>query len=569
MLLAALLLSFPVGRQPMSLLGDATPDSLARQLGPNAASVEQARTLRFVRIRTMGRPDGQPWDRVLHVDVVRPIAKGDTILVTARLRSPTETRTSMHIEQAGEPFGKFVSGTFIPTKEWREYQAAGVADRDYAPGQAQLSMFLGYANGTIDVMGLSAKDLGAVPVSSLNIRHDWYGGLPNPSDWRPAAEKRIERYRKGDLKFQVLANGKPVRGAIVRVDQVRHRFRFGTAVPAFRIVSNQPDDVRFRRNLLRLFNTVVFENDLKWFTLDQRDYSQVDQALEWLHENRFDVRGHNLVWGSRRNLPAGLWEMSDSQLLATIHRRVTDTATRFRGKLYCWDVVNEAVSEHELWDRLGWDKFAQTFRWAREADPKAQLVYNENFVTEEAAGGSAHRKKVEEYVRYLIDHGASLDAIGIQAHVDVPMTPAKRVLEILDEVAGFKKPLEITEYDLSVLDDRIHARHMDDFLTACFSHPAVQSFLMWGFWEGSHWLADKGGAMFRRDWSERPTVAAYERLVKGKWWTRYASSTGRDGTVRTRAFYGTQKVTVSYHGRQTTRTIELVPGRPGVVVLRL
>jgi hypothetical protein len=143
------------------------------------------------------------------------------------------------------------------------------------------------------------------------------------------------------------------------------------------------------------------------------------------------------------------------------------------------------------------------------------------------------------------------------------------VVEILDEMATLGKRLEITEYDLGVWDERVHGQHMADFLTACFSHPAVDGFIIWGFWEGAHWRAAEGGAMFRRDWQPRAAAKEWERLVKGAWWTRASLNTTRQGLAKTRAFYGTHRITVTAGSKRAVATITTRKGQPAGVTIRL
>jgi len=101
---------------------------------------------------------------------------------------------------------------------------------------------------------------------------------------------------------------------------------------------------------------------------------------------------------------------------------------------------------------------------------------------------------------------------------------------------------------------------MADFLTTCFSHPKVDGFIMWGFWEGAHWRANEGGAMIRRDWTARPTVKAYRDLVFKKWWTNETANSDSNGMAKFRPFFGTHKIKVTV-GKVTREFIgEIRPG---------
>ncbi len=231
-----------------------------------------------------------------------------------------------------------------------------------------------------------------------------------------------------------------------------------------------------------------------------------------------------------------------------------------KGRLYLWDVVNEAGSNTQLWDEIGWEAFADCFRWARAADSNVELCYNDYGILRD---DRAYKEKVAKRIQYLLDHDAPVQVLGLQAHMGLPFTPIDRVLELMDEWAEFGLPLEITEFDIGCWDDKEHGQYVRDFMTAAFSHPKLQSFIMWGFWEGSHWRSKVGAAMFRRDWSKRPAQEAWEDLVFGDWWTNWDGATNAEGTANLRAFYGKHTVTVESGGRTATADIELLPGGGG------
>ena len=505
------------------------------------------------------------WGTVATTPLHGEIAAGDTVTVHARLRSASRMRVGLAVEGT-QPEAWVLAGSRRLSAGWQEVRYAGVAIRPFPSGSAHLSLWLGYGPGAFEIRDVRVENLGEKPLAELDLTQDPYGGEPNPDDWRKAAERRIEKIRKGDLTVQVLdATGKPVRGASVHVHQLRHAFQFGTAAPASLLAREDETGERFRATLARLFNTVTFENDLKWSPLDDVRKPDVEKAFAWFAKEGIVARGHNLVWGSRQWAPRGLWEKSDEGIREAIKARIARAVARYKGRVYLWDVVNEAVSEHELWDRIGWEWFDESFRLAHAADPAVRLAYNDFDLTEESSSGPGHLTRAKALIQRLIDAKAPFDTIGIQSHVLTPITPTKRVLGILDELARYGKRLEITEYDLSLLDDEAHGRHMADYLTACFSHPAVDAFIVWGFWEGSHWRAAQGGAMFRRDWTPRPAALAYEDLVKRRWWTDATLRSDAKGKVRLRAFYGTHRIAVG----GTTADFSLAKGGPAATTIRL
>lgn len=394
-------------------------------------------------------------------------------------------------------------------------------------------------------------------------------GSPEPA-WRQAAKARIERYRKGPLQIAVVdANGRPIPDATVAIDQQQHAFRFGTAGSADLLLKKNFEGERYRTYLKRLFNTFVFENDLKWENQTPETESKVNRAIGWLRDNDFRVRGHNLVWGNFSHLPPGLKDESVATIRDTLRKRVQDTMRQYRGKIDTWDVVNEAATNHELWDLIGEDAFADCYRWARAADPKAMLAYNDHSVTEEASDGADRRDEVLGRVETLLHDHAPLDVIGLECHVSAPLTPIPRVLEILNEVAKYHQAIQITEFDLGLIDEAQQASYLGDFMTAAFSEPSVDGFVMWGFWAGAHWRAAEGAGLLRPDWSPKPSLDAYRELVQKEWSTHARAQTGPAGRVSMRAFYGLYRITVEKGGRSVTETVRMPVGQTTRVTIRI
>jgi len=515
-------------------------------------------------------PHGNAYDITFGQTNQAPIHAGDTIYFRAWMRSTEGSKIGVVYEESAPPNTKILRMTATLTPQWTEYRFADIATRDYAPGQARLTFFLGYGAGSADFADVRVEEAGRTPLAALPITYNYFDGKQNTDSWRPAALARIEKIRKGDLAIKVVdQQNRAVAGASVEVHQLRHSFHFGTAVHADLILMPGDDGDKYRESLLRMFNTAVFEGEMKWMS-PPKDYATMYKAIDWLKQHDFDIRGHNLVWGGWHFLPPEMQQMNASQAMDLIHARITDmVVNRFKGDVYTWDVVNEPIGAPALWEKIGYDKIGQVYKWTREADPSIQLALNDYDLTEEESSGSNSRHKLEALVQQLRAEGAPVDVIGMQCHIRIPMTTISRVLEILDELAALHIRLEVTEYDLSVMDDTVHGQYTRDFLTAMFSHPAVQGFTVWGFWEGSQWVAAEGGAMIRRDWTPRPAAQAWEDLTKRQWWTNAAGVTNAGGDYRLRAFYGRHQITVSNGTLSKTVDIDLQPGQPANVVVQL
>ena len=229
------------------------------------------------------------------------------------------------------------------------------------------------------------------------------------------------------------------------------------------------------------------------------------------------------------------------------------------GRVVLWDVINEAYTNTEVLTEAGHDLLWQAYIWAHEINPDIDLVYNDYDLSNVHGGASdAHRNGTLAIIKEMLNHGAPVTMLGDQAHMNVPLTPIPRVLEVWGQMSQFGLPLEITEFDVTlggVRDEVVQGKYFDDFLTAAFSQPNVKSFLMWGFWDGAHWLASQGAGIYRLDWSPRPMADVYERLVLNEWWTRADAMSGDDGTADVRAFLGTHQVTVTVGGQNYTSTV--------------
>lgn len=542
--------------------GPAAPTlSVVREKTPGSAQ--------FVRASVAVAPTDKQWNsRLTATKSSVAIAKGSLIGVKFWARSQTVPRLTAVFQQAVDPYDKTISAPAPLTADWQQYTFYGVTQTDFAAGASNFEFHLGFGNGDVDIAGIEVVNFGALRQKDVEAtfgvqKVDYWGG-PAPTDaWKTAAFERIEKYRKADFKLRLVdAKGKPIPNAKVKLMQTRQLFRWGSAVPASRITEDKPGNARFRAEFERLFNTAVFENDLKWENKNPRKTEQALEALKWLEARDIAVRGHTLVWGSRKYLPpeaAAAWDDTE-KLRGLVRQRVRDQVTTFKGRLYVWDVVNEAFQNTELWEKLGWDEFANVYKIAREVDPNVKLAYNDYNISNENQNplvNSYQRVRVAELIQLLRKEGASIDVYGDQAHMGLPLTAPARMVEIWQEVAKLGLPIEITEFDVGVINDEIHGQYVEDTLIAAFSVPQVETFMMWGFWENSHWRAAEGGAMFRADWSKRPAQEVYEKWVLDKWKTNATLTTDKNGVVQTRGFLGDYQMTIEQNGKSQTVPLSL------------
>lgn len=508
-----------------------------------------------LRATTATATPATPWNSQLSVTVPAAIPSGRWLRFRLWARSSSGSRIELIHELNRDPYSKSCSYLFRLSSDWTEV-AIPYPSAQYAASDSALRIRTGYDAGVVELAGIRLEDFGPAgepPPAAINF--DAFGGQPRgDASWREAAAERIRRIRMGPLRVRVEdAEGNPVSGARVRIAQKRAAFLFGTAIANTPLFAANADGDRYRAHLTRLFNYTVLENQLKWQWGNGNDFATADRMLSWCAERGLPVRGHNLLWPSYQYLPNAVRNLRGAELRAAIEQHIRDYVARTRGRVPVWDVINEAYTNTEVLRDGGRDLLWLAFKWAREMDPDVGLAYNDyNLSNNRAGANDTHKTGAIAVVRELLDNGAPVTVLGDQAHMSTPLTPIPKVLAIWDEWAQFGLPIEITEFDVvfgGPRDEQQQAEYLADFLTAAFSHPSVKSFLLWGFWDGAHWLGSQGAGLYRQDWSARPQAEAWERLVLRDWRTNEETETGEDGTASTRAFLGDFEVTAAQGDR--------------------
>jgi GH35 family endo-1,4-beta-xylanase len=520
------------------------------------------------RVTSIG-PFEMPWSAQMTASNRVAINKGDALLVQFWARQiGGGAQTEFVFEMNQEPWEKSIGIPVQLTEQWVLYSVPFRAGRDFSPNEAAARFRLGYANQTFELGGVLLKNYArSRDVRDLPFTGFDYAGRSLNASWRAEANARIDRIRKADARVRVLdAQGQPVSNASVRLSMKHHAFPFGSAVDAERLLGNSPDSRIYKQKILEMFNRVVLENDLKWPTWECCRRNQALEALKFFRAQGISVRGHNLIWPCEGPycLPDDVPPMfSDvSRLRARIDQHPQDILGATRGQVVEWDVVNEPSANKRLAKVLGEEEMVAWFKRVKALDPTPKLFLNDYG----NLGEGTLDVEFKRIIKRMLELGAPLEGIGLQAHFSLQLTPPVQLFERLNSFAAFGLPLAITEFDVNTTDERLQADYLRDFLTVAFSHPAVSSFLMWGFWAGQHWLPD--AALYRQDWSLKPNGRVWRDLVLKTWWTNAVGQTSRDGVFQTRCFLGEYEISATANGKTVTQRVRL--GKPdGEFTLRL
>ncbi len=349
-------------------------------------------------------------------------------------------------------------------------------------------------------------------------------------------DRRIEQNRKGDFVVELRdANGKPVSGD-AHFELTWHTFGFGTAVNADFILhpSSAGDLKHYEQTLTQYFNCAVAENAMKWAAMEHYQ-GKIDTTTpmalwQWCHDRGIPMRGHCIFWGqNERWVPPWALKLDAPDLEAAMKSRLRQVTGEFAGKIDEWDLNNEMLHGDVFTQKLGLKNGAAYFQWAKQIAPDVRFCVNDYAMQE---------KRMGEYVkqiRAMLDDGAAIGGIGEQAHFHKGVPDNEELWDDLDQLAQFKLPIKITEFDDKTADPQLQAANLRRFFKVCFAHPSVTAILQWGFWEGRHWRPE--AALWRKDWSIKPNGEAYVKLIDDEWKTR-GDGKVVDGTLRFRGFFG-------------------------------
>ena len=510
------------------------------------------------------------------------IQKGDRFLIVMWIRSPTPNAKVNLFAENVTTYDKEIYGTLSPTSTWKMYLAPIESKAAYAVDGMSIGLHLANISQTIEIGGVACLNYEKNIIFNqlpLDLDNNKYVGIEPDAAWRTEAAQSIEQLRKANFIVKVNnQNGQPISGTEVRFEMLQHEYKFGSAVVSNKFNGGNALNPTYEQKMLDLdgkghgFNEIVFENDLKWPAWEQHWFSsqaEIAQDIAWLKSKNISVRGHNLVWPS--------WSFSPNDITASqstdfIKQRIRDhikAISTYAGvgkECIDWDVINELTTNNDYANRFagtpgyptGRELYAEIFKQADSLMPNSKMYINDYIAIEAGDGNNNNIVIWKQRIDELIAKGAPVEGIGFQGHFSSAPTGIPRVKEILDEFWNkYHLEAKVTEYDISnLVNPDIQASYMRDILTICFAHPSMKGFLMWGFWDGAHWLGN--APIYNQDWTVKPSGTAFIDQVFNKWWTDSKVNTSSTGEAAVRAFKGRYKISVKLpNGTSLTQIIDL------------
>lgn len=530
-----------------------------------------------IRITTTQTPPNI-WDSQIGWTNTAAIAQNDLLFLTfyARRVSPlngTGIQAQVVFEENGGNYTHSLTANFPEeTGAWRYFAIPFRAAIAYPVGSGALRFQYGSGPQTFEIAAISLQKYPSATDISLFPTSNYYPGSADNAAWRTSAATRIDNLRRRDMTVTVqTATGQKIANAAVDVQMTRPGYRWGSAVVAGRLVGTNADDIQYQGMAGSLFTTSVLENDLKWpFWEDWASWNRAAtlNAIQWLQDRRIPIRGHNLIWPSFRNMPNNTSGLGASALRTRIDGHFADILGVVGGDCYQWDVINEPLDNFDVQGRisgvtgvtpsagiLGNAEMIHWFQYAHSLDPAATLFVNDYNVLEGSDASTIHGDYEYALMQWLLQNGAPVTGFGYQAHFGARVTPIGALESTLARFSALPVKFAVTEFDLDMIDQTLQAKYTRDFMTLMFSTERNDDFLMWGFWEGAHWLPN--GAMFTQDWTLKPNALAYIDQIFGQWWTNARGTTSANGTYALRGYQGTYNVTAHWSGQHVTVPVTL------------
>ncbi|HEY5967470.1 MAG TPA: endo-1,4-beta-xylanase [Chitinophagaceae bacterium] len=226
------------------------------------------------------------------------------------------------------------------------------------------------------------------------------------------------------------------------------------------------------------FNAATPENIMKAEIIhpqwDKYNFDLADKMVEYGKKHNILINGHTLIWHSQ--LPAFARNIKDVDSFKTFFNdHITTIASRYDGKMFSWDVVNEALNEDGTMrksiflDKLGDDFVTEAFRIAQKAAPNTELYYNDYNIEQpkKRAGTIAIIKKIQAA-------GVRIDGVGIQGHWHVNKVPLKDIEESILEFSALGLKVMFTELDIEVLQRNFQGAEVSQRVA---SNPALNPYV--------------------------------------------------------------------------------------------
>ena len=300
--------------------------------------------------------------------------------------------------------------------------------------------------------------------------------------------------------------GSPTNPSGMQVDPLRDAARSAGKLVGAAVQSGLLADGRYGPVFSRHFNYVTAEYEMKWDPIERvrgsNDFGGGDAIVSYALGNGMQVKGHALIWHG--SVPSWVNSLSPADLRVAFENHIRSVAEHFRGRVYAWDVVNEAVADDGsglrdtvFRQKLGDQYIADAFRIARQADPQALLFYNDYG----GEGLNLKSNRIYELVQNLRVQGVPIDGVGLQMHITASNPPSDaNVAANMRRLTALGLSVNISEMDVRIRDLPAQTRLETQksvyrsIVAVCVAEPRCDGITFWGFTDAHSWIDAQFGA---------------------------------------------------------------------------
>lgn len=257
---------------------------------------------------------------------------------------------------------------------------------------------------------------------------------------------------------------------------------------------------------------ITAENEMKIDATEPQqnsfNFQRGDQVFNWAQSNGKRVRGHTLAWHSQQ--PGWMSSMGGTALRNAMKNHIQKVMAHYKGKIYCWDVVNEAFADGSKNRRgsnlqnTGNDWIEVAFRTARDADPQAKLCYNDYNIDDKS---HAKTQGVYEMLKQFKQSGVPVDCVGLQGHFNGQSPVPSNFQANLEQFAALGLEVQITELDIvGAANNKYEA-----VVKACMNVPRCAGITVWGVRDSDSWLNGQSPLLFDNSGNKK---SAYSTVLQ-------------------------------------------------------
>ncbi len=522
-------------------------------------------------------PEGGRMRYYMRMRDLQDFSEGETGVIHFKARSVDSTADTKAskvqvLYERSSDYQKLAARDFeLDYNIWRDYyipfyakKLGATLDGSWPASSSTIIFNVGGAPQTIQIADFEVIYYGdTVDIETLDPDVGSYHGVEDDALWRKEAFRRIEKYRKGDVKVTVTdPDGNPVEGAEVEIKQTESEFMFGVEVCKNEIfdldLTTEVD--KLRDEALASFNAAVCGLEMKMGKILLDNGANAVKMAEDFFSRNMRLRGHSVYWDSHMNdflsETASYHDLSYQELYRRVMDYVETKVFAFRGKVEQWDVLNEIHSDNYI--RTTFDTtrlYTDIINRVDEIDPDTEFYVNETNTQGKDKGGFDRVGTLVSLVQRMQDEGAQIDGIGLQTHENTYFYP-QGLYKQLDECAQVVDEVAVTEYDFGNFFTENSPKYMADNLIAAFSHPKCEAFLVWGY--NANAQSGKLGFFYDINWNEMPFKKIWDKMVLEDFRTNTTLTSDANGCADFRGFYGDYEITVKYDGVEKTFDFGLV-----------